>query len=401
MKQLEGHALVPEGGRLESSGSFTLDPVRAREQLARYQVQEPALFFLHFVQAASLAGCPIEISLNEPSLIKLIGYDLTIPLEQLSKNLIAALEPGEPSSLRCLLTGINGLLGQPSVQLSVVFGPQEIDLASGKVRPAAEPLDGVALRLQLPRALRLHGRHLLAERCGLCPVSVLVDGTEVGGLASQRRLFGEDHANLLDAVLTCEPTSHREVAVPAFLGSLRQTAERDAWIVLWTGANAKTVVRMTRAGVIVEIRTVDIGIPGVVATVAVDELRTDLSGFQTVEADFDSLLPWLRQQSTALGRSFLQNGDKPVPRSGGLPPAAITTLVSFVLMFVGFAVAPELGFVIMLCFFLSFVWLGVVASRRSRLPEARARNARKEVLKRLSTCPALQESPVSANSLSP
>lgn len=45
-----------DGGRLVATGSFDLDPARAREKLARYQLVDPHRYVLQFVQAAQLLG---------------------------------------------------------------------------------------------------------------------------------------------------------------------------------------------------------------------------------------------------------------------------------------------------------------------------------------------------------
>lgn len=59
-------------GLTESEGVFTINFAKAREKLAQFQLPDPNLLVLKFVQAANLAATEIQIDTDGGLLIKFL-----------------------------------------------------------------------------------------------------------------------------------------------------------------------------------------------------------------------------------------------------------------------------------------------------------------------------------------
>lgn len=188
------------GGRLESSGEFTLALEKAREKLKKFQLADATFYLLKVFQAAVCAGTDhvdIRLTRNQVQLSFWLpdGPDVLEPEELLTA--MAAEPPSNDSPLRHLAIGLNaGLAADP---VSVVWArwvtphrgraldirDQDLTLLDDPPIPSSLKHPGQGrlflFRLTKPASLSLSGscaqEHTsVVLRCGFAPVGVRLDG---------------------------------------------------------------------------------------------------------------------------------------------------------------------------------------------------------------------------------
>ena len=109
-------------GQKESSGRFTLDPVRARELLRHWQLAEPHHYVLSLVSAlVGLGAEAVELSCDK-QVVQLQGRGLRLADELLHHPLQALFQSDSSPASRELAMGINAALAYPESQVFLWSG---------------------------------------------------------------------------------------------------------------------------------------------------------------------------------------------------------------------------------------------------------------------------------------
>lgn len=176
-------------GPVESSGTFTLDPARAREMLRRFALESPHLWVLRAVASAVESGATgIDVTARDATVeLTYDGEGLTA--DQLA-NLYSALLVGRAAGhLRELAVAVNAARAlEPSV---LAFATPGFSADFTVDPPRVEPGDGAGNRLTLVRPVRralfglwsredpLPEIEALKTRCRHCPIPMRLNGEDV------------------------------------------------------------------------------------------------------------------------------------------------------------------------------------------------------------------------------
>lgn len=180
-------------GTYDSSGEFTLSPSEALEKLAPYQLPEQGLWVAKMVQASVRYGASlIDFRLGRHS-IELRCYDGAFPsAQEILADVYRGEIPSQPSR-RHLLSGLRAILGEKPTAIGWIDQQgHTIIVEEGTVKEVRRrPLSGelsfylkVELRpLSRPALFRqtTAERHILRDRCALCPVPIVCDGRLISG----------------------------------------------------------------------------------------------------------------------------------------------------------------------------------------------------------------------------
>ncbi len=166
-------------GRLDSQGRFTLNPSRAREMLARFQLESPAHIILHlvshavaqFAQTIRVDSGRGELRLEHDG--SHLGYEvLENPLGALLSDHRDQVAPRE------LAIALNTLLAEADNQVEILSGGWALSLSqqSQEFRPV--PVSETTNRLVVRSKLSLLEPKTL-EALRYCPAHLVVDGQTV------------------------------------------------------------------------------------------------------------------------------------------------------------------------------------------------------------------------------
>jgi hypothetical protein len=263
-----------QGGRVESTGHFTLDAAKAREKLKRFQLQDPHHYVLQVVRSAVASGarrvdlrvdaddCWIEHDGNPP---------MPTELQGLFNHLLRTAKTPEERSLRALATGVNSALAlKPAwIDLQTWDGRNgwalRIDAEGERVhpiQPSPERSAGVWLHVRRQHSWQVLGRFLrgivtmhpearaMHDHGLWCPAKVYVNG---------RRLRG--------GLLPGQPELQREIRAEDYrarVGLLRQPL-------------ADSVLVVVLDGVVLDTRTLDLGPLAVQAVVWDPDITCNVS----------------------------------------------------------------------------------------------------------------------------
>ncbi|MBI3924551.1 MAG: tetratricopeptide repeat protein [Armatimonadetes bacterium] len=178
-----------QGGILDSSGRFSLDPLKARQKMERYRLAEPSLYVLSLV-ASAVAGGAGSILVKTSRKEFDIRHDGSPPdretLEELFSKVLLA---GNQSLTQFeLAVGLNGALAQQPEEIVVESrdetGGHRLKLSAS--RHLVEPLEESEeprreVRIQIRRGRRIWGNRAdeagtLEEVCCYCPIPISVNG---------------------------------------------------------------------------------------------------------------------------------------------------------------------------------------------------------------------------------
>lgn len=180
-------------GALDSSGTFSVDPFKARQKMSQFQTGDPAFYLLRWVQCGVLAGSwRISLHLGKRHLrFFAAGADLEkLPREGIENNFGRLLARNSLDPLDYLMNGLNILLADPpeSIEVRWLRGAEPIEvltIAASGIKRSEEESDGRHFGFALTIQRRSDPQQIAAEtqalhhRCGSSPIPVRVDGTLV------------------------------------------------------------------------------------------------------------------------------------------------------------------------------------------------------------------------------
>lgn len=288
-------------GQPEGEGQFTIDLSKAQEKMAHFQLPDPHEFLLKLVQAGNLAASAVCVELKNQICVDLDGWPADLSLPKIAERLA---NPGltlEHDALSYLCVGLRALTSFcPEVQVRQSLSGQPGRTLMTLARQATFshestlPFRTSRLRVSIkrPQVLSLAKlRSLLVARCGLGPVPLRLDGQEVPITFPSTSGSHRPKGVRADRVLAQTREGLSFEGRPALL---RMTVDLDPFATIW----------LAKAGVLVEARRFDLGVPGVVGVVSFDDLPTDLTGNSFLEGRIpESLKGWLSQQARRL-RAF-------------------------------------------------------------------------------------------------
>ncbi len=254
-------------GQVDSVGRFTLDPVKAREKLQKFQLVDAHRYVLELVQAAVLRGAT-DIGFDIDADDMHMRFDGAVfSAEELGDVWGSIFADGDERLLRGvrqLALGLNAALGLGPKRIVVRSGGQELRLVPGAadVHKAVEPAIAgttihVAQRVKLA-GLGLFFKNLvgslaeevhLRERCVYAAQAITLDGVRIS------RGFK-----------IAEALGVHEIAAPGVRG-----------LVAATNSEAAPELRLIKDGVWIDSRELAGCGPGVLALVEGEGLRKDVS----------------------------------------------------------------------------------------------------------------------------
>lgn len=253
-------------GEVDSVGRFTLDPVKAREKLQKFQLVDAHRYVLELVQAAVLRGSrAITFDIDADDMhMRFDGAAFTAAeLADLWGSIFADGDDRLLRGVRQLALGLNAALGLGPRRIVVRSGDQELRLAPGSaethrtIEAQAETTIHVAQRVKLA-GLGLFFKNLvgslaeevhLRERCVYATPVITLDG--------QRISRGPEIA---------EPLGTCTISAPGVRG-----------LVAVTKGDQAAELRLVKDGVWIDSRELPGCGPGVLAIVEGDGLRKDVS----------------------------------------------------------------------------------------------------------------------------
>jgi hypothetical protein len=254
------------GGELDSRGRFTLDRVQARAKMQKFQLVDARRYVLELVQAALLRGA-IDVQFDIDADDMRMRFDgASFGAEELGELWASIFADGDEALLRGqrqLALGLNAALGLGPRRITVRSGGHQLVLRPGadEVLTAIEPVTGTTIHVEQRLRLglivdfmrniggRLEEELHLRERCAHCTMPVLLDGVGIaGGL-----------------------TVKGAIAEHSFV-----TIEMSGVIALVPG-DAPATLRLIKDGVWIDTLPLEQCGPGIVAVVAGERLRKDVS----------------------------------------------------------------------------------------------------------------------------
>ncbi len=176
-------------GQDEGEGAFVLDPVRARQQLGRFQLAQPGLYLVKAVQAAVMAGAElvvIKVSRRELTLEFSSEDPELISPQKISESLLAVHSLAE-TPLRHLVAAISGAVGSGVKSIAWHTPQGGLSVTESGVEHHSESHSKCCLKVEKkgPLMAWLRGTvfvdeiRAVDERCGWGPCAVVLDGRKV------------------------------------------------------------------------------------------------------------------------------------------------------------------------------------------------------------------------------
>ncbi|MCA9795872.1 MAG: hypothetical protein KC910_28890 [Candidatus Eremiobacteraeota bacterium] len=349
---LEGLRTV---GQTESTGAFTIDFARAREKLARFQLGEPELFVLKFVQAAVLAAQHLSITSRKDQLRFLFhGWD-GVGLEGVGQRFCSILDNTFHDACGCLTIGLNAALALKPRSLTasrfekgerrgewVSLGDDwELQVAERDARAGLEAC--LVVSIDEPAGLDLERfERALLTRCAYAPIDILLNGESLGekagpppSLGRHRGIYFRDNRILSEFRLQTEDPAFTVPATPATaLVANWVPGERHSWLLFGVDFDPMACLFLVKSGVVVDSQRVELDTPGLLAVVEADDLETDLTGLQIrQDQDYQSLVGWLDQITLQPLEQTIEAvcalSSERQPTSGSAPMHPISTTLSW------------------------------------------------------------------------
>lgn len=175
------------------SGSFSVDSLRARQKLARFQLANSGLWLVKLVQAAVALQAPgVEIRFARSEVSVQFEPEAALSASELLASVMDGSMPREAGLLH-LLTGIRSSAGETTETVSWSVGGQEVTLDASGSHVAESTRPGFWLRATRPARRRTLSETLVTpvshwlqntadeyeavcSRCWPCPIPVLLDG---------------------------------------------------------------------------------------------------------------------------------------------------------------------------------------------------------------------------------
>lgn len=311
-------------GRTTSGQGFSVDYARARKFLARLRLPRTTDYLLKLVQGGVRADCSwVGVKLGTSIEVLWLGYRRFEP-QGLVPALCRPLEGDQSSAvsaLACAVEAVTALGGrvvicQPDAGRMTTFEGDRVAVELCE-REAVVPHPALRITVDLPRRRRhLRGeRALIRECCSYSRVQVLLDGQDLRETYWSRHQAGPNRWILGERRLGDGPTatlSLPPLPEPApLVWSLDGARHGSGWLVLRGGLEPLARVKLVQAGVVIETRRLDLGVPGIEAVMAADHLPTDLTGMQVRDTEaFAQALESLRQAAHELRDEVLEALDE-------------------------------------------------------------------------------------------
>ncbi|MGE0491460.1 MAG: hypothetical protein AB7S38_19780 [Vulcanimicrobiota bacterium] len=175
MSELEQFLASARQGQTESSGVFSVDPVKARQKLALYQFTDPYIYVLRLVQAAVAAGAD-QVSVSSGQRSVELAFNSRFAPESLEQLLTLA-GAGPPH----LAAGLYGALNARASRIILSSGSARLSLTAGGGQfSQTEPVEGthVTIRRKAPGFFWKSDREsaLVRERCCYAALPILCNG---------------------------------------------------------------------------------------------------------------------------------------------------------------------------------------------------------------------------------
>ena len=168
-------------GEVDSSGEFTLDPLRARALLSNFQLPSPSHYALHMVSFLVGIGAPkVEVEVGAD---KAIFSGQALLDERWVKAPMSCLFGGTKNRfLEELAVAVNSVLGHATgVILRSGLCESCWSEGSSENHTLAEPAEGCQIEISFERRDAFEEEQLIREHFALCPVPVFVNGRPVPG----------------------------------------------------------------------------------------------------------------------------------------------------------------------------------------------------------------------------
>lgn len=261
---------------------FTIDPDRAVELLGRLQLPDPRFYLLKLVQAGVASGAPlVEVEVGFFGVEVRFLTPSTLDTAHLFRHLVA---PGE-RALRHLAIGVNSAPFAVTLEQGEV---RQVFSAKGSWEEKCRFREGLAVRMRRT-AFPSSEMMFLRERCRWSPVPVLINGLDPGlepwgRHQAETYLFGSERLRA--------PGSSLAKAPPRLPAALLGSSVRCGGALALVPQGSR--VDLVLDGVIVASRR---GVPGMLAVLDAEGLKTDLSGLEIVEDEaYLALLEELPEQ---------------------------------------------------------------------------------------------------------
>lgn len=310
-----------DSGRLDSSGTFSIDFAKARDKLRLFSLPFTTDYLLKLTQFANLVQAERlawNITTRAVQMSLFTSRPLKITLRDISQRLLNPVTEITEPDLKCLLVGLNGALAMQPQQLSIQDArghhlTLESDLVllqedtEDEEEALPSPEDGAAFTFTLhrkrDRRQSLQETLVIKERCHLSIVPILLNGEplqpripiyeKLDGserylpqefVLGERRLYAEKGFPV--PPWPSHPGDARDPKRKVFLrqrrGEEHHTRCRQ-WIMLRYGLKANACLHYWQHGVIVDTQYHNLGVPGLEAVLDASDLNTDLSGLQVQE----------------------------------------------------------------------------------------------------------------------
>lgn len=387
-----------QDGHSDGVGTFSINFSKAREKLAKYQLRNVNESILKFVQAANLGAGSLEVFLDERSAFTLIDTSPEFTLDRVLERLSSPGMNLGHDAVGCLCVGLGALISKmPNGVEITVRRARETSYETARLSedmdrqqhqgpaPAVSSIEISATPIS-PTDIE-EFTELLATRCSFSVVKITLNGEPlecrlpVTSGVQRKKYFTE---NVVLAEQFVLPSNTPKDQLPVMLEKFKSASEEWNATRLYTmqltvDIDPVATVWLTKAGVLLEEKRLDIQVPGIIAVVRADDLDTDLTGSQFIENDLlQTLQPTLAKTGRKLAGEALScvgeleaDGTKTQKRGIQyittalvylfIQPIALLFMVSPVMYF-GF---NEFVVILAVLFSIAFTIKAVIAAQRS------------------------------------
>lgn len=291
-------------GEWHSTGHFTIDDVRARDVLVRFQSNNPGLFLLHFVRFSTLCGARnISISWQDSQLS--LSHDGVWPVFSSWSTLWGQHQPRERALAYCLWNSLRVNFDEAQLYTEA----DQALVLDAALEARMEPLKQAGeSRLVLARPKKNtvweEYRGMLTERCSFCPANITYLGRELEGEPGVASSFQSIFRG-------CEIPFEPRWPKPVGAGETVPQVVRSPYV-----GSVFIGVRDERQGLFVVLDGVSYptsapkGLPRLLIVLTAPDLALDLSGERLVHTKtFASLREWLERDLDSFFRLMIRDLD--------------------------------------------------------------------------------------------
>lgn len=328
--------LAKTGEVAGTNQEFSINFAAARKKLAVYGLRNPIEFILKFVQAASLNGSAASFfDLQNQQSLLISGWDPSISLEQISDRFMQSKLHLSDDAIGYLFIGLITLASdfKDDIQLHQQIEGEDfvkrLDLdaqLSIKKEALLSPSAESSLKITWPKSKFFPKEEivrLIRERCQYSPIPIRLEAELIKGrFCDPKTLPWHQTFPITETIGWYHQPENREVPNLDTGGLLptpksRSSDDHFTSLRLLTSTNPMATISLLKAGVVLEERLFDLGIPGVVGAVDADVLSTDISGQRFRDSEeLNALQKHLQITSYKL---LADSIDNPYPLSPRIP----------------------------------------------------------------------------------